>query len=160
MNKFITFFVTLILLLSTSMCFAKPQILTWEWPVDDCDGEILAQADFIESELIYSLSPMPMPSDTSGPCSANTDPGPPVGALTVPVPITDNSVILNLQPGQTYFARIRGSAYVAGNWSSWSAEHQFTVPYGRPNKFIIGSGLNRYEYYLIEDPAIHLGSKS
>lgn len=140
---------------------AKPQILSWTWPIDDCDGEVLAQSDLRESELIYSAVPMPMPSDSSGPCATAPDPGPPAGSLLVPVPITGTSIILNLQPGQTYYARIRVSAYANGNWSSWSNETVFTVPYGRPNRVIMGSGLGRIEYYLIEDPVIVLfGSKS
>lgn len=128
---------------------AKPHQLSWTWPTDNCDGTALDPGDLMESELIYSLSPMPMPSDTDGACEPTGDPGPPAGALTVPIPITDNVVQLNLQPGQTYYARIRVSAYNSTNWSVWSGQVQFTVPYGRPNRVILSDGWKRWEYYPI-----------
>ncbi len=126
---------------------AKPHMLSWTWPTTDCDNVPLFGADLIQSELIFDTVPMPMPSDADGPCAPTADPGPPAGATVVPIPLTDIVVTLNLQPGQTYYARIRVSAYVNGNWSSWSDETQFTVPYGRPNKIRFSSGLIQYEYY-------------
>ena len=145
------------LMLFAGCAFAKPHQLTWVWPVLDCDNVTLAQADLLESELIYSLTALPMPSDTDGPCAASVDPDAPAGALSVAIPVTDTSVTLNLQPGQTYFARIRVSAYVNGNWSSWSNQTQFIVPYGRPNVIRLSSSLlGRMEYHLIESTELKL----
>ena len=156
MKKILIMLAVALPLLLSCAANAKPQIVTWEWPTTDCDSTILAQADLIESEIIYDTSPMPMPSDTVGACDAVGDPDAPAGATVIPVSVADNSVILNLHPGTTYFARMRVSAYVAGNWSSWSTSHQFTVPYGRPNRVIMGAMLDRWEATLIEDPAIRL----
>jgi hypothetical protein len=145
------FSTALLVLLLSSSAFAKPHQLTYVLPVTDCDGEALAQADLIEQELIYSLVAMSMPSDTDGPCAATADPDAPAGAISVPIPAADTSVVLNLQPGQTYFARIRISAYVNGNWSSWSDQVQFTVPFGRPNKIIMSKrGIGQWEYHVLE----------
>jgi hypothetical protein len=140
------------------LAFAKPHQLTWVLPTTDCDGEALAQADLIEQELVYRLAAMPMPSDTDGPCAAARDPDAPAGALSVAVPATDTSTILNLQPGQTYWARIRISAYVNGNWSSWSNQAQFTVPYGRPNVIRLSSSkLGRLEYWELTESKLKFG---
>lgn len=151
MKKILTGIIALALLLASSLALAKPHQLTWTLPTDDCDGIALTQTDLIEQELIYSLTALPMPSDTDGPCAATVDPDPPAGALSVAVPATDTTVTLNLQPGQEYWARIRISAYVNGNWSSWSNQAQFTVPFGRPNVIrFTNSLLDRWEYYLVE----------
>lgn len=142
---------TLVLLLACGVAEAKPHQLTYVLPIADCDGVELAQADLIEQELIYSQTAMPMPSDTEGPCAEIVDPDPPAGSLSVAVPATATSVILNLQPGQEYYARIRISAYVNGNWSSWSNQAQFTVPYGQPNVIRLSSNmLDRMEYWVID----------
>ena len=133
---------------------AKPQILSWAWPTTDCDQLVLTTDDLIASDLIYSTAPMPMPSDIDGPCVATSDPDAPASATSVSVPISDTSIILNLKPGETYFARMRVTAYVAENWSSWSKEVQFTVPYGRPNRIIISDGWLHWETELITDPVI------
>jgi len=145
--KYVTAFLALLL---CSCALAKPHQLTWVLPIDDCDGGVLTQVDLLEQELVYSQTAMPMPSDTAGPCTGTVDPAAPAGALSVAVPITDTSTVLNLQPGQTYFARIRISAYVNGNWSSWSNQVQFVVPYGRPNVIQLSkSKLGRMEYWEI-----------
>jgi len=139
MKKVIVGIVGLCLFLTCSIVLAKPHQLTWEWPTTMCPepgetvGAALAEADLVESELIYNTAAMPMPSDAEGSCAEPGDPGAPAGAAVVPIPVTVTSTILNLQPGETYFARMRVSAYVNGNWSSWSNQVQFTVPYGRPN---------------------------
>jgi hypothetical protein len=113
--------------------FAKPHTLSWIWATTDCDGGALAQTDYYEAEIAISQTSMPMPSDNNDGCTV-TDPDAPAEATVIPVPITDNQITLNLQPGATYYARIRASSFVAGNWSSWSTEVVFTVPYGKPNK--------------------------
>lgn len=162
MNKRI--FAILMLIATLTLSFipneadAKPQIIGWQWPTTDCDGGAIVQAELIESELIYSGSPIPMPSDIEGPCSNVVDPNAPVDASVVAIDPANTSTILNLQPGQTYYARIRVSAFVVGNWSSWSVEHQFTVPYGRPNRVIITSGILRFTSELISDPIIWLSN--
>lgn len=141
----------ILMLFVPMLVFAKPHQLTWVLPTTDCDGVELAQADLIEQELIYSLTAMPMPSDSDGPCAATVDPDPPAGALSVAIPATDTAAVLNLQPGQEYWARIRISAYVNGNWSSWSNQAQFTVPFGRPNVIRLSNNmLDRMEYWTIE----------
>lgn len=156
MNKIISI---LIMTMLCSCAFAKPHQLTWAQPVTDCDGETLTQANFLEQELIYSLTPMPMPSDADGPCAVVADPEAPAGSLSVAVPATDESTVLNLQPGQTYYARIRISAYVNGNWSSWSNQAQFTVPYGRPNIIRLSSNkLDRMEYWVLTESKLKFGS--
>lgn len=148
--KFRPLTILLMLFLSTAAC-AKPHQLTWELPILDCDGELLAGSELIEQELVYSFTAMPMPSDTDGPCATVVDHDAPAGALSVAIPATDTSVSLNLQPGQTYFARIRISAYVDGNWSSWSNQIQFTVPYGRPNTIRLSKrGIGQWEYHVLE----------
>ncbi|MBW2663724.1 MAG: fibronectin type III domain-containing protein [Deltaproteobacteria bacterium] len=125
----------------------------------DCEGAALAESDLVESELIYSQSPMPMPSDADGVCAPDADPDAPPGSLSVAIPVTDTAVILNLQPGQTYFARIRVSALIAGNWSSWSNQVQFTVPYGKPNVIRLSAGLIQWESAMISSTRI-LGGKT
>ncbi len=149
----------LISLLLCSCAFAKPHQLTWVLPTTDCDDAALPQADLIEQELVYSLTTMPMPSDTDGPCAASVDPDAPAGALSIAVPITDTSTIINLQPGQTYFARIRISAYFNGNWSSWSNQVTFTVPFGRPNviRFTDSRQIGHWEYTLLETSELRFG---
>ena len=144
------------LLLVSMPAEAKPQIVSWTMPTSDCDGVALAQADLIEFELIYSTTPMPMPSDTAGPCDATPDPEAPAGAITVPVPVTETSTILNLHPGQTYYFRARISAYIDGNWSAWATEISKTVPYGRPDRVIVSDGRLQYTSYMIDDTAIRL----
>ena len=146
----------LVFLMSGCAVQAKPQILSWAWPTTDCDGIVLTAADLIESDLIYSTTPMPMPSDADGPCAATADPDAPASATSVSVPVTDTSIILNLKPGETYFARIRVNAYVAGNWSSWSAQKQFTIPYGRPDRVILSNNWFQWEAELIKGPGIRL----
>jgi len=126
------------LMLAATAC-AKPHQLAIQWPVTDCDGDPVVATDLFESELIYSTSAMPMPSDIDGDCAQPGDPDAPAGALSVPVPVVDSAVTINLQPGQTYYARIRVSTFIAGNWSAWSNQVQFTVPYGRPTRVIFGS---------------------
>lgn len=151
MKTLMLLFTAVIMMFMSTACMAKPHQLSWTWPITNCDQSPLDSSDFIESELIYSLVTMPMTSDTEGSCSANRDADAPPGALTVPIPLSDNLVVLNLQPGQTYFARIRVSAFTDGNWSSWSNEAQFTVPYGRPNVIqFTNSLLDRWEYYEIK----------
>ena len=151
----------LLVLFALSACGvaqAKPQVVSWALPTQDCDGIALAQADLMSFELIYSLTEMPMPSDTAGPCGATEDPEAPAGAITVPVPLTETSVLLNLQPGQTYYFRARVSAYVDGNWSNWSVQISKTVPYGRPDRVIVSDGnpLNHLTFEVVTDPPIKL----
>ena len=157
MRKFYLAIITCLFFgLLASAAYAKPHQLTWTWPATDCDGVTLSSADFIESEIVYSFSPMPMPSDTDGPCAIVVDPDAPASATSVPVPLSNSSIILNLQPGQTYYARIRVSAYVDGNWSSWSNQAEFTVPRGRPNVIRLSDAgfLDRWEFYLVESSAL------
>ena len=135
---------------------AKPQIVSWTWPTTDCDGLVMTSDDLIASDLIYSTTPMPMPSDIDGPCAVTPDPDAPASAISVSVPIADTSVILNLKPGETYFARIRVIAYVAGNSSAWSAQKQFTIPYGRPDRVILSNNWFQWEAELIKGPGIRL----
>jgi hypothetical protein len=156
------FFALAILVLSAcaSPAEAKPHQLSWDWPVDNCDGTALDAADMIESELIYSTSPMPMPSDTDGPCAATPDPDAPSSATVVPIPLSDNIVTLNLQPGQQYYARIRVSAYINSNWSAWSGQVAFTVPYGRPNRIQLSAGnspLDKYEFVTVSTSKLKFG---
>ncbi len=163
MKKWISVFVLLLassmFLLASAPANAKPHMLTFEMPTSDCEGGAVTAADLIEAELIYSFTTMPMPSDTDGPCAQVRDPDAPAGSLSVPVPVTDTSVVLNLQPGQQYYARMKVSAFVAGNWSSWSLQAVFTVPYGRPNVIrITGNALGRMEYWLIETSELKFGS--
>lgn len=149
-------FVLIVLLGLCSMAQAKPQILSFKMPTVDCDGLVLAQSDLIESNLIYDIVPMPMPSDSAGPCAQTADPGPPAGATVVPIPVTDTTVILNLKPGEHYFARMNVSAYLAGNWSAWSVQYEFTVPYGRPDRVVIADNGVQFISYMIDDPVIRL----
>lgn len=145
-------FLTLALLAVSVCSFAKPQIVSWEMPTGDCDGGSLTQADLLEFELIYDTAPMPMPSDSAGPCDATGDPEAPASATTVPVPVTETSTILNLQPGVTYYFRARVSAFVDGNFSSWSVQISKTVPYGRPDRVIVSDGgFERWEFELVEE---------
>ena len=140
---------TILLCVITSCAYAKPHSLTWQLPTTDCDGVPLFGVDFIEQEIIYDTSPMPMPSDSTGPCFGTPDPDAPPSATVESILPTDTVITLNLQPGQTYYARARVSAYVNGNWSAWSTETQFTVPYGRPNKIQFTKWWERFEYYEI-----------
>lgn len=117
-----------------SVAYAKPQVLSWNWPTTDCDGETLVVTDLIASEIAVDTSPMPMPSDTDGACAATGDPDAPASATVTSVPMPDTSITLNLQPGVTYYARIRVSAYIDGNWSVWSDQVSFQVPYGKPGQ--------------------------
>ena len=117
---------------ASSCAFAKPQALSWTWPTSDCDGTAMVVTDLLASEVAVDTAPMPMPSDSAGPCSGTPDPDAPASAMVTPVNMPDTTITLNLQPGVTYYARIRVSAYVAGNWSSWSSQVSFQVPYGKP----------------------------
>lgn len=122
----------LVVLLLSQSAFAKPHTLSWTWPTQDCDAESLIQSEWNRAEIIYDTEAMPMPSDAAGPCSGTPDPdGPPTATV---VPLTNNQVstTLNLQPGVTYYARIRVCYYFADNCSSWSNQTVFTVPYGKP----------------------------
>lgn len=157
MRKFwIALLIVPILVLASMPAEAKPQIVSWQMPTQDCDGVALAQADLLEFELIFDTSPMPMPSDAAGACDPVADPEAPATATTVPVPVAETSTILNLKPGETYYFRCKVSAYVNGNWSSWSIEISKTVPYGRPDRVIVSDGMLRYEADLITDPIIQL----
>ena len=131
MKRLVSILMLLGLMLSAP-AMAKPQQLSWNWPTTDCDGATMVVTDLLASEIAVDTSPMPMPSDTAGPCSATGDPDAPATATVTPVNMPDTSITLNLQPGITYYARIRVSAYVAGNWSSWSSQVSFQVPYGKP----------------------------
>ena len=126
--------------------------------VGQMEGDPLAAADLFESELIYSSFDMSMPSDADGPCAASVDPDPPAGSISVAVPVTVTSIILNLQPGQTYYARIRVSAYLDSNWSSWSNQVEFTVPYGRPNVIRL-AGFLQLQYEEIGVTQLLLGKR-
>jgi hypothetical protein len=145
----------LISLAFSACAFAKPQIVSWEMPTGNCDATTLDAADLLEFELIYDTEPMPMPSDTTGPCDEAADPEAPSTATTVPVPVTETSTILNLQPGVTYYFRARVSAYIEGNWSSWSVQISKTVPYGRPDRVLVtDGGFKRWEFELVSDDPI------
>ena len=121
-------------LLVAADVFAKPQDLSWNWPTVNCDGEAMSLSDLVVGEVAVDTSPMVMPSDTAGPCSGTDDPAAPVTAIVAPVTPDQTTVTVNLQPGVTYYARIRVSAYIDGNWSSWSQEKAFIVPYGKPGQ--------------------------
>jgi len=127
-------FILLICLFPIVAC-AKPQTLSWSWPTTSCDGEALAMADWNRAELAYDVNPMPMPSDSGDGC-ASVDPDAPAAATVVPITTPVTSVELNLMPGMTYYARIRVCYYGPTVCSSWSSQHQFVVPYGKPNKAI------------------------
>ena len=135
MNIMKTIAIIAVLLISTS-AYAKPQVVGWTWPISDCDGVVIAASDLRDAVFIYDVNPMPMPSDTDGPCTVTPDPDAPVSATSESITVTQTQVTLNLMPGMTYYARIRVSAFVDGNWSNWSSEYQFTVPYGKPNRII------------------------
>ena len=98
------FLAAFILLFSTA-ALAKPQTLSW--------------------------TSMPMPSDTAGPCSGD-DPAGPVTATSVPITTPDTSTTLNLQPGITYYARIRVCYGAPDICSNWATEVSFVVPHGKP----------------------------
>ena len=152
MKKLTLLLTTLVVLFGSTACLAQTShILTWIWPIDNCDQTPLNSADFIESELIYSTVEMPMTSDREGGCSDNRDADPPAGSLSVPIPLATNSIQLNnLQPGEAYFARIRVSAYQNGNWSSWSRQAKFTIVLTRPNIIRFSTAmLDRWEYHTI-----------
>ena len=155
-DLFYVLVVGVLLIMSGGDASAKPQIVSWQMPTTDCDGDPLPAADLLSFELIYDTEPMPMPSDTAGPCGATEDPGPPATATVVNVPVTQTSTILNLQPGVTYYFRARISAYISGNWSAWSVEISKTVPYGRPDRVIVSDGRLSFTSELIEDPPIRL----
>lgn len=126
-------FLLLLLMLVAGSAVAKPQILQWNWPTTDCDNAPLAVTDFRVSELAIDTAPMDMPSDAAGKCDpTTTDPDAPATATVYDVPIPDTSITVNLNPGVVYYARIRVSAYIDGNWSSWSEQVSFQVPYGKP----------------------------
>lgn len=114
-----------------STALAKPQDLSWTWPTTDCDGAPLSQADWVSGEIIYDVSPMPMPSDAGGPCTGTPDPDGPVSSTSVAT-TSATTITLNLQPGVTYYARIRTCYNTPTNCSNWSAEVSFVVPYGKP----------------------------
>lgn len=122
------------LLLMSSVVFAKPHVLLWDWPVQDCEGSLIIESNLLEAEIAYDVNPMPMPSDTDGECAPTIDPSAPQSATVALIPVTANFYELNLKPGETYYARIRVSTFLSGNWSSWSAEKEFTVPFGRPKR--------------------------
>ena len=119
---------------------AKPQDLSWQWPTSNCDAEPMVQADLRQAEIAVSEAPMPMPSDTNGDCAEPNDPDAPATATVTPVDVNVTSITLNLQPGITYYARMRVSAYQDGNWSAWSDEIQFVVPFGKPGPPIFLTG--------------------
>ena len=124
------FLAAFILLFSTA-ALAKPQTLSWTWPTTDCAGDPLNQADWVSAEIIYDTASMPMPSDTAGPCSGD-DPAGPVTATSVPITTPDTSTTLNLQPGITYYARIRVCYGAPDICSNWATEVSFVVPHGKP----------------------------
>lgn len=144
------------MLASPAPAQAKPHQITWTWPTTNCDATALAESDFLSSEMIYSTSPMPMVQDTVGQCDPTAfDEPAPVGAIVVPIDVTSNVVQLNLKPGQTYYVRMNVTAYTVGNTSSWSAEYQFTVPYGRPTRILIADGWQRWEFVVIGVTRLH-----
>jgi len=133
--KWISRFVLLLALAFSAPAMAKPHTLSWDWPTQDCDAAALDQGQWVSAEIIYDTAPMPMPSDTGGPCGATPDPDGPPTATPVPIASpTPTEVTLNLQPGITYYARIRVCYNTATNCSNWSAELEFTVPYGKPQR--------------------------
>lgn len=146
------------LLLFSAAGFAKPQIVGWTNPTTNCDGDSLTDADLISYEIAYSISPMPVPSDTGGSCDqSQPDPDVLTGATVATLSGPATNAILNLQPGQRYYVRIRVDAYIAGNWSSWSGEAAIDVPYGRPERVIISDGMYQIQYELITDPMLQIG---
>lgn len=141
------------------VALAKPQIIAWQWPATDCDALTLDQSDLVEAEMMYRQTSMPMPSDEAGSCASVVDPDAPADATVIAIDVANNTKILNLKPGQTYFLRMRVSAYVVDNWGSWSVEKIFTVPYGRPDRIIVSLGIVRFTSELISDPIIWLNTK-
>lgn len=127
----------LALLLYPLIAMSKPHGLSWAWPTTDCDDMPLAIGDFVAAEIAIDTSPMPMPSDTNPACGPETDPDAPPSATIYPVTPPDTAMDINLQPGVTYYARIRAASHVTGNWSDWSSEKEFTVPYGKPQRTIL-----------------------
>lgn len=144
----------LALLMALGMCgsaLAKPHTLSWEWPVDTCEGDPMVLTDLLDAELIYSTSPMPMQQDVDGPC-VGLNAAAPAGSISVPIPVTpDTFVTLNLQPGQTYYARMRVSAFTDGNLSGWTEQLEFVVPFGRPNVIRFTDRAGQLTYWEIDD---------
>lgn len=163
MKRMFLILVAIALSACSGMASAKPHQLLWTWPTSYCPdpgqptGDPLAVEDLATSELIYSTEPIPMPSDTDGPCAPAGDPGPPASATVVPVSVPSTSITLNLQPGVTYYARIRVSAPTPDNWSSWSAQATFTVPYGRPNVIQLSDGglLDRWTFVTVSTSRVN-----
>lgn len=132
--KFLSFLTALFLFALPATALAKPHTLSWNWPTQDCDAAALDQSQWMGAEIIVDTSPMPMPSDTEGACVA-VDPDAPASATSIPITVpSPTEVTLNLQPGVTYYARIRACYGLATNCSSWSSELEFTVPYGKPQR--------------------------
>lgn len=127
-------FIGIALLLFSVSAFAKPHTLNWSWPTADCDAITLNPNDWVSGEIIYDVDPMPMPSDTGGPCSATNDPNGPSSSISVPITTPVTELELNLQPGVTYYARIRVCYVTTTNCSAWSTELEFVVPRGKPQR--------------------------
>lgn len=117
----------LLLLLVTSNVFAASKEFTWNWPTLYCDGTNINPNTWISAELVYNTEPMPMPSDTDGPCGTIVDPAGPAGSISVDIATPVTSLVIDLTPNITYYARIRVCYDTVDNCSSWSGESVFTM---------------------------------
>lgn len=120
-------YLLLLILLATSSVFAAPKEFTWSWPTLYCNGSPIFQDNWVSAELIYSTETMPMPSDTNGPCDPVADPPGPVGSTSIAITTPITSLIVELTPNITYYARMRVCYDAVDNCSSWGGEAVFIM---------------------------------
>ena len=130
-------YLILISLLFYSSAWAVPATLNWDWPTLYCDGTAIDQNNWIRAEVIYSLSPLPMPSDDLGDCADPPDPDGPPEATSIPITTPVTSIDIEVELNVTYYARIRVCYDTASNCSSWGGEKVFSISGTIPNPPIL-----------------------
>jgi len=102
--------------------------MSWDWPTQYCDGELLPASDLQQAEIYISTSTIPRVATS---CDAGDVDVPPAGAIIANVPTSDTSTTIDLQCGQMYYFVIRVQA--GGAWSNFSGEATRDIGCGRPN---------------------------
>lgn len=120
------------LMFVTAPAFAADVTLTWQWPIQYCDGDELPLTDVTAAEIYVSENPIPR---VAGACGTEQD-VPPSGAIIQQVTTPDTSVTIDLTCGRTYYFVMRLQV-TSGEWSNFSGEAMRNLECARPDIPII-----------------------
>lgn len=124
------FIAGLTLFLGYRAVYAAEVTLTWDLPTTYCDGTALDATRLGTLEIYWDTNPIPGPAAEDPDCPETALPAP-EGFAPIAVPAGQTQVKVDVDPGQTYYARVRVSD-TDGNWSSLTKQISTTIPFAMP----------------------------